>query len=372
LHYYGFTTGHPAEGEGPAQTYERLLDLIACADREGMDGWFLAEHHSPFFMPSPNLILAIACRNTYRLRLGITVTVLPYHHPLRVAEEIRMLDNLSAGRLEVGFGRSAVKADQVAYGVDRLTTTERLEATMDVVLKLLTDGEASYESEWWTGSVKGLAPAAVQLPHPPVWVSAVSSGSIARAARVGADLATLYLSTGLAADYRQEYHEQWRAARPDRPVGRFAKSVLLAVAETRQEAEDQARGVIANQTERLAKAVSGLQNLRSAADDPAYAGRERGILDFVSVADDFDQLVERGFVIFGSPDDAVEQMAPIVDAGFEVLTVSPCFGLDHAFERRSVELFMTEVIPRVDPVRSRAELTAGAAAEATASPVSEL
>jgi len=93
------------------QQYDERLRLIARADQLGYYGYHLAEHHTPAIhslAPSQNVFLGAVAQRTTRLRFGPCVYVLPLHHPLRLIEEISMLDHLSGGRMEIGVGRGGV------------------------------------------------------------------------------------------------------------------------------------------------------------------------------------------------------------------------------------------------------------------------
>src|SRR5574340_20179 len=110
----------PQSGRSEARAYAETLGEIELADRLGFHGVWLTEHH---FMPGyshsskPELVLAALARRTSRLRLGLGVIPLPYHHPVHVAESIATLDLLSEGRLEVGIGRGFSPREYAAFGV---------------------------------------------------------------------------------------------------------------------------------------------------------------------------------------------------------------------------------------------------------------
>ena len=112
---------HMDRAGGPlGAQYQDRLALIEAYDRAGFHAYHVAEHHStPLGMaPAPSVLLAAVALRTRRLRFGPLVYQLPLHHPLRLMEEISMLDHLSGGRLEVGIGRGAVAYEIEYYGVD--------------------------------------------------------------------------------------------------------------------------------------------------------------------------------------------------------------------------------------------------------------
>src|SRR5215470_9591036 len=107
--------------------YEARLRIVEAYDRLGFYGYHVAEHHStPLGMaPSPSVFLAAVAQRTRRLRFGPLVYALPLYHPLRMIEEICMLDQMSRGRLEIGFGRGSVPAELIYYGQDPAEAQER-------------------------------------------------------------------------------------------------------------------------------------------------------------------------------------------------------------------------------------------------------
>src|SRR6202051_3429768 len=107
-------------GQSLPDFYEDRLKIVEAYDRSGFYAYHLAEHHAtPLGMaPSPNVFLAAVAQRTRRLRFGPLLYALPLHHPLRLIEEICMLDQISGGRLDIGFGRGASPIEIEIYGVD--------------------------------------------------------------------------------------------------------------------------------------------------------------------------------------------------------------------------------------------------------------
>ena len=357
MEYRGFNVGEQIPGMSAKENYEHTLRLIQIADAGGIDGWFLAEHHcDPSFslVPSPNLLMAVAAERTERIRLGALITVLPYHHPVRVAEEIRMLDVVTDGRLDIGFGRGAIRHEQLAYGVDRNTTAELFEEGMQVLMALLTERDVTFDNRWWHGALSQIVPEAVQQPYPPMWIVAVSASSIDRAARYGAHAAITLTPMELARQHVARYEEAWQKYQGDAPRGRFSFGITIAVGETHAEAERYARHPLQVKAETFLKQISD----RPKGNDPAYAEHEAGWRDYVDSS--FEDMVDKGLVVYGSVDEAVEQLERIIaECGADAMTFIPQFvGLDPDFAARSLELFSTQVIPRAD--RARASLGSAA------------
>ena len=120
------------------QYYEERLKVIELYDRFGFHAWHVAEHHAtPLGMaPSPNLFLASVAQRTRTLRFGPLVYTLGLYHPLRLVEEICMLDTLSGGRLELGVGRGASPYEAAFFGVDPKTSADRFEEILEILVKI--------------------------------------------------------------------------------------------------------------------------------------------------------------------------------------------------------------------------------------------
>src|SRR5205823_3269893 len=158
------------------RTYEEHLDAWEALDRFGYDGVGFNEHHcSPYgLMNSPNLMAASAAQRTKRLKLLIYGNLLPVHQPLRLAEELAMLDCLSKGRLISGFARGIPREYQV-HNVPLAESRARFEEAYEIIRRAWTEEVFSYEGQFWQYHDVALWPRPVQQPHPPVWVPVTAS-----------------------------------------------------------------------------------------------------------------------------------------------------------------------------------------------------
>jgi alkanesulfonate monooxygenase SsuD/methylene tetrahydromethanopterin reductase-like flavin-dependent oxidoreductase (luciferase family) len=167
------------------RTYEEHLDAWELLDRLGYDGVGFNEHHcSPYgLMNSPNLMAASAAQRTKHLKLLIYGNLLPLHEPLRLAEELAMLDCLSKGRLISGFARGIPREYQV-HNVSLAESRARFEEAYDIITRAWTEEVFSYEGKFWSYQDVAMWPRPVQRPYPPIWVPVVGSKeSIAFAGR---------------------------------------------------------------------------------------------------------------------------------------------------------------------------------------------
>jgi alkanesulfonate monooxygenase SsuD/methylene tetrahydromethanopterin reductase-like flavin-dependent oxidoreductase (luciferase family) len=158
-------------GLPPARLYADRLRLVEAYDRTGIHAYHLAEHHAtPLGLAaSPGLFLAAMAGRTSRLRFGPMVYLLPFYHPLRLIEEICMLDQMSAGRLELGIGRGVSRFETAAYGLDFSQSGEMYHEAYQVLLKGLAADELTFEGKFYRYQNVPMILRPVQRPHPPLW-----------------------------------------------------------------------------------------------------------------------------------------------------------------------------------------------------------
>ena len=171
------------------QVFMETLEEIALADELGFRTVWLTEHH---FMPeyshssAPDLFLAAAAQRTSRIRLGHGIVPLPYHHPLHVAERAATLDILSAGRLELGFGRGFSPKEYSTFGIATEESRSRVDESVEILKMAFTaTGPISFRGRHFAFENVTVLPRVRQQPHPPLWMAAVSPESFERAARLG-------------------------------------------------------------------------------------------------------------------------------------------------------------------------------------------
>ena len=166
------------------EQFENRLRLIESYEAAGFHGYHLAEHHStPLGMaPSPGIFLAAVAQRTTRLRFGPLVYPLPLYHPLRLAEEICMLDHLSKGRLDIGFGRGASIHEIAFYGVDPEEAKARYEEGVEIVLAAMQTRTLTFTGRFHQFAETPIEIAPLQMPHPRLWYGASAPEGAARAA----------------------------------------------------------------------------------------------------------------------------------------------------------------------------------------------
>ncbi|MCL6561507.1 MAG: LLM class flavin-dependent oxidoreductase [Firmicutes bacterium] len=162
--------------EEAIKTYAEHLEAWEELERLGYDGVVFNEHHtSPYgLMNSPNLMAAAVSQRTCRLKLAIYGNLLPLHNPLRLAEEIAMLDCLSNGRIICGLARGIPREYEV-YQVNPQQSRARFEEAWEIMRRAWTEEVLDYEGKFWQFRNAAIWPRPVQQPHPQVWVPVTSS-----------------------------------------------------------------------------------------------------------------------------------------------------------------------------------------------------
>jgi alkanesulfonate monooxygenase SsuD/methylene tetrahydromethanopterin reductase-like flavin-dependent oxidoreductase (luciferase family) len=313
------------------QYYEDRLKLIEAYDRGGFYCYHLAEHHStPLGMaPSPSVFLAAAAQRTKRLRLGTLVYALPLYHPLRMIEEICMLDHMSGGRIDIGFGRGSSPIELAYYGQNPDAAQKVYAEALDLIIQGLTTKELTFQGETFRFDKVPMEVAPLQTPHPPVWYGVHAPDSAARAARKALHTVSLDPVPETRASF-DRYREVWAADRGKAPLPKMGLGRFIVVADTDEAALKIARRAYLVWHHSFTF-LFRLHGRSQAHPRPA----------------DYDTLIERGQGIAGSPKTVAEFLrSQLRETGGNYVVGQFAFGdltLDES--RHSVELFTREVMP---------------------------
>jgi len=200
------------------ELYEQRLKLIEAGDQNGFYCYHVAEHHgSPLNMtPSPNLFLAAAAQRTERIRLGTLVYVLPAYNPLRLAEEICMLDHLTRGRLDVGVGRGISPIELSFFNIGAADAREMFRESLEAVVGALATGKLSYAGRYFSFRNVELQIEPFQRPYPPLWYPTNSTESMEWLAREGFHTVVHYQSMPVIRDLFGLYRRVWQEHQSNR------------------------------------------------------------------------------------------------------------------------------------------------------------
>jgi alkanesulfonate monooxygenase SsuD/methylene tetrahydromethanopterin reductase-like flavin-dependent oxidoreductase (luciferase family) len=320
--------------DGPLPDYyEARLKLVELYDRSGFYAYHVAEHHAtPLGMaPSPSVFLAAVAQRTKRLRFGPMVYALPLYHPLRLLEEICMLDQMSGGRLDIGFGRGASPIELAFFGQDPKQAQAIYAEGVELILKGMTQETLSFAGEHFRLDNVPMSIAPLQKPHPPVWYGVHSPEAAERAARRA--LHTINLDpTEEAKVCTERYRAVWRETRGEAPMPKLGIGRFIVVADTDAEALA------------LARRAYPIWH-----DAFTYLPRLRNYKQMHPRPADYDTLMARRQGFAGSPDSVTRWLRAELDATQTNYVVGQfAFGdLTPAEFTRSVELFAEHVMPKL-------------------------
>jgi alkanesulfonate monooxygenase SsuD/methylene tetrahydromethanopterin reductase-like flavin-dependent oxidoreductase (luciferase family) len=325
------------------QLYADRLKLVEAYDRSGMYGYHLAEHHSTPLgcAASPGLFLAAVAQRTSTLRFGPLVYLLPFYHPLRLIEEICMLDQMSNGRLELGVGRGVSPFETRAYGLDFATTGDIYHEAFKLILQGLSADELTFEGKHYQFRNVPMILRPLQRPHPPLWYGTTIPENADWPAANDVNIVTIALrpTVRLITDRYRAVRERLGKGSTHMPLMGVARHVVVAKSD--QEALAIARRAYPRWRDnfRWLFARHGAEPRIAALYPPS-----------------FDELMAIDNGVAGSPATVRDFMAAEIEAtGCNYLLSWFAFGdMTLAESLTSLDLFSREVMPAVTSGRARA------------------
>jgi alkanesulfonate monooxygenase SsuD/methylene tetrahydromethanopterin reductase-like flavin-dependent oxidoreductase (luciferase family) len=234
----------------PAQEmYRRVLDWAVLAEDLGYDSVWLAEHHfsNYGYIPNPLMMAVKVAQRTRRVRIGTAVLVLPFWHPLRVAEDIAMADQLTDGRMEIGVARGYQPYEFARFGLRMEEARDRTDETLEVLLRALTLEGFDFHGRYYQIPETTVFPRPLQQPHPPIWLAAHTRESFEIGARLG--LQAITTNSGRPIDVLQEGWSDFLDVRKQYNVQgpiEFAVQQQMCLAPTDDEARQMMEHVLYN------------------------------------------------------------------------------------------------------------------------------
>lgn len=327
---------HVDRGNVPlAQHYENRLRLVEAYDREGYHAYHIAEHHStPLGIASaPSVFLSAAVQRTRRIRLGTAVYTLPLVNPLRLLEEVCMLDQMSGGRLELGVGRGSSPYELAYLGVGAEESGTLYKEGYEVLMMGLQHKVINYEGKHYRFKDVPVELECVQKPTPPLWYGLSAPAAVPWVAENGLNI----VCNGPSSSIRP-VTDRYREIRagvshpPHQPDPLLGMSRHIVVAETRKQAlEAGKRG--------YDRWYASLQHLWRLHGNP---------MKHYPLPEDFQAGVDTNLLLVGTPDEVADNLQREIDAaGVNYVLCRFAFG-DLAYEEslRSATLFAREVMPR--------------------------
>jgi alkanesulfonate monooxygenase SsuD/methylene tetrahydromethanopterin reductase-like flavin-dependent oxidoreductase (luciferase family) len=341
--------------------YARYLDELEYADQLGFDGIAVNEHHQSAYglMPSPNLMAAALTRRTSRARIMVLGNAIGIRgNPLRVAEEIAMLDLMSGGRVDSGFVRG-IGWEYFGHSINPTKSRSRFNEAHDLILKAWTSPEMfSWYGENYEYRYVNIWPRPLQEPHPPIFIPGAGS---TETMKFCAERKYTYMSVYAPTRVVRRWFDGYRQAATDlgyvADPEKIAFSVPIYVADTDEKAHAEGRPAI----EWLYH--KGLRQTAQMVTPPGYMspGSLRGVLASGMRGfgvSSYEELLAQGQAVVGSPSSVAKRLGELYDdlGGFgQIIGLFAIGPSTHEQVTRSAELFATEVMPVLRPLGTATE-----------------
>src|SRR5271168_2674204 len=337
--------------EEDADRIDQQIEQVRFAERLGFGDVWLTEHYFTGESVYNDALLfasAVAMR-TEQIRIGFAVVQLPFHHPVRLAVQLALLDNLSKGRIDVGVGKGTIynEYEFVGHGLRSHDSRARMEEAVEILDRMWRGGPLTYSGKYFHIGVPELRPRPVQLPGPPLWRSVISPSSFTECGRSGVPILTARLSVTRIKERWALYEAGLEAGGHDD----ITRSRLLAqcalwrnvyVAESDAQAEDELSVL-------LLRTRAHMMHARVAHNPPDFeidpgnlnAWTNPAVGDAEAIA----YILATGS-LFGSPARVREQVAELRDVGVRHLLCQTGFGdMSHELNLASMRRFGEEVMP---------------------------
>jgi alkanesulfonate monooxygenase SsuD/methylene tetrahydromethanopterin reductase-like flavin-dependent oxidoreductase (luciferase family) len=342
-----------AEFPAVADVYEVHLQEAQEAEQLGYRYYFFIEHqNSPVCsVTSPNVYLTALASRTRTLRFGLMIYQLPFHHPIRLAQELATLDQLSRGRLEFGTGTGVLAHEFIRWHLPFEERHEMSAEALQIIVQAWTQDTVTYQGKYWQFDEALPTPKPYQQPHPPIWVAAHSAGSFEYAAKHNYHIAQNIDVDAVIAEKFAYYRRLWKQyAHPGAmPQAFLTRHVHVAEtdAQARTEAEPQLLLGYIQGGERLAKTRLGF-------GPPALEAAERNTPErlelrrvFQECTRSYDFWIDNGLALVGSPDTVRRQIEEQRQrTGYDIFCARHRIGhLAPELARKSMRLFAEHVMP---------------------------
>ena len=316
---------HPESDLTMTDVYRQTIEQAVLADRLGFDHVWFTEHHflSDGYLPAFQPLAGAIAARTERIRLSTDIALLPLYHPIRLAEELAVLDHISNGRIELGIGMGYVPSEFAAFGVPLKNRVSMTEEGIDILRLAWGDGPFDYDGRRYQLDGVDVHPKPFQPGGPPLWIAAMSEAGARRAARFGTNL--------LPQGRRDEVLDPWREAvraeggDPDRYRVGLIRSVYVSDDVERDWPEFR----------RAERYRMSIYNRFMAETPDTYAWGDPESIPQT--------------VIIGSPDHCVAELRSFIDTyGItDIATSGLPPGIDPGVMATNLERLATEVIPRL-------------------------
>lgn len=330
-----------------AAYYDQCLRLAERADLVGFNSIKTVEHsfydyggHSP----NPVVFLSAIAARTKRIRL-VTGAVIPaFHHPAHLGGDLAMLDNMSNGRLEAGFGRAFLPKEFEVFGVPMEESRGRFEEGIAIIKRLWTEESVTHKGRFWQLEDVHLMPRTVQKPHPPIWIAAISSEeSFIYAGKNGFNVMIVPYAgkPGALEEFVKIYRRTWAESGHGAGKEKIQVAQFCCVAETRAKAREGYERIMKKYLETFTDAVTSWQGKSSS----QYVGYDKLVAGIKASTPD--SIIANNAAFVGTPDDVIEQIRRC-EAAFGAIEPSMQINFGGSSDEeafRTLNLFAEKVMP---------------------------
>jgi alkanesulfonate monooxygenase SsuD/methylene tetrahydromethanopterin reductase-like flavin-dependent oxidoreductase (luciferase family) len=338
------------EGYSDAAVFAEHMALGDLAEPLGFDSLFALEHHFTGYAmsPSPTQLLSYYAGRTKRITLGTAVIVLPWHDPVRVAEEIALLDVLSGGRCIIGFGRGAASVEYAGFRIPMEEARPRFAEAAQIVVKALTNEVFDWNGEYFTIPTTSIRPRPISHPERRFYASSVSPESAEIMAKLGFGVLVIMQNEWpIAAEGIQRYREVASS------VGHTPRPPIIltniSVAESREEAHERA-------VKYLSRKWDSIDNHYHFSD--GHLASVKGYEFYGKMTKTYSKMKDESFrqqatefyvkiQVVGTPDDCIQQLAELQHlTGMDHLVTEFAYGgMPHEEAEINMRLFADRVMP---------------------------
>ncbi len=350
--------GYGGGNEPMADVYDRHIRLAQEIEAAGWHSYFVIEHqNSPLGrITAPTVFLTAVARATSRLRIGAMMWQLPFYHPLRLAQEVAMLDQLSRGRVEFGTGIGVHEHEFIRWGVDYYQRAAIAGEVLELVKRAWTQDEVTFEGKYFKFDEAIPQPKPFQQPHPPIWAAVHSDAAIEFAAKGNYHVSQNLDTDAVIARTCDLYRKVWREQNHPGPMPRIFLQRQVHVAETDEQAHAEARQyLVAREGGAVPVGGGPIEKTRIGWGSNARGmGRDSERPDDKArgetmrlARESYDYNLENGLAVVGSPQTVIRVLeASRKKIGYDIFCTNHEIGRMPAdLVSNSIRLFSKHVVP---------------------------
>jgi alkanesulfonate monooxygenase SsuD/methylene tetrahydromethanopterin reductase-like flavin-dependent oxidoreductase (luciferase family) len=339
-----------------ADVYRETLEQIELADRLGFDSVWTVEHHFLHefsYCSAPEVFLGCVAGRTKRIRIGHGVVVLPFNHPVRVAERIGVLDIVSNGRVEFGTGRATTMDEILGFGMTPDQTRPRWLEAVEMIPRMWREDPFTHQGKFWSVEHPiSVIPKPIQKPHPPMWVAATNPETFGLAGQRGLGALCFTLGVELK-DVEPRIRIYRDTIKHAKPVGQsinnqISMNIMGLIDDNPKRAEEIARDAVLWYVRKGFELVSSVA--RAAPNDGSYKYLNTAAkFDPAQITGDYYSFLKDGDLIaVGGPEQALRVAKRYLDIGADQVLFFLQYGaIPHENIMRSIEIIGEKVLPEI-------------------------